>query len=361
MTDSHSSSESSNSGASVGAWPPGGLERVEACPVCGSAERTLIHDKLTDRVFCCAPGEWDMYRCDRCGSGYLDPRPTQETIHIAYGKYFTHAAPDGPANIETLPILRRFRRALANGYRNWRYGTRYEPASKFGVLAAVVLPGQRGVIDVEMRYLPRTQSGGRLLDVGAANGAFLAKARSAGWEVVGVEPDRTSQAEARRIDLDVRLGGIECFSNKPASFDVITMSHVIEHVHDPRRVLSQAMALLKPGGCLYLDTPNIRSYGHKRFGRYWRGLEPPRHLVLFHWGSLEKLLRDIGFNHIKRLSRTAVYPGLAAASRAISQQRDPVAGRDVVLGDHLIGLMLSAKTVFRRRDTEFIILMAFKR
>ncbi|MHB1644059.1 MAG: class I SAM-dependent methyltransferase, partial [Acidithiobacillus sp.] len=52
-------------------WPPEGLEQVERCPICGEADRTLLHDGLTDKIFFCAPGRWSLYQCPTCGVAYL--------------------------------------------------------------------------------------------------------------------------------------------------------------------------------------------------------------------------------------------------------------------------------------------------
>src|SRR5216110_445493 len=71
-------------------WPYTGLESVELCPVCGSASRELLYSRLRDRVFFCAPGEWELYGCVKCGTGFLDPRPNAATIGLAYSSYFTH-------------------------------------------------------------------------------------------------------------------------------------------------------------------------------------------------------------------------------------------------------------------------------
>ncbi|HJS91189.1 MAG TPA: class I SAM-dependent methyltransferase [Steroidobacteraceae bacterium] len=341
-----------------GLWPSAGLEQVAECPICGAAERMAIHQGLTDRAFRCAPGEWNLYSCGRCGSCYLDPRPTRQTIELAYRNYRTHAEIGEPAPTEVSAPLRRWSRALVNGYCNWYLGTRLEPAWRLGAwLALAVPPSRRGLL----RHLPRIAGGGRVLDVGAGNGIYLSRVRAAGWQVAGVEPDPVALAIARRAGLDVRQGGIECFADEPEAFDFITMNHVIEHVHDPRAVLAQAMALLKPSGWLFLETPNVRSYGHRRFGRHWRGLEPPRHLVLFHWRSLEMLLREVGFARVKRLPRGNVYPAIAAKSRAMSLGADPEAGVRPSLRDRLTGAMLDLKAMLDCRGSEFITLMASKR
>ena len=81
-------------------WPRDGLEAVAACPVCGGERRVRMYDGLRDRLFS-APGEWALWRCGGCRSAYLDPRPTAETLGLAYADYMHHqpppdAAPSGP-------------------------------------------------------------------------------------------------------------------------------------------------------------------------------------------------------------------------------------------------------------------------
>ena len=88
-----------------------------------------MHTRLTDVVFKTAPGEWTMWKCSTCGSGYLDPRPSQDTIHIAYKTYYTHnkfAEQNEIGKFRPVSGLKKIRRTLANGYRNRKFGTQYE-------------------------------------------------------------------------------------------------------------------------------------------------------------------------------------------------------------------------------------------
>lgn len=339
-------------------WPANDLEAVEQCPVCRSSERALLHDGLTDRVFRCAPGTWTLYACRACGSAYLDPRPTLSSIGRAYAEYFTHAAGES-VPVNELGKVKKLRRSLANGYRNWRFGTRLAPATVWGVPLALAVPGMRELLDVGYRHLPKAYAGARLLDVGAGNGDFLDFARSAGWVVQGVEPDAKAVTVCRDRNLDVRIGDIEQLDDESGRFDYITISHVIEHVHDPQGLLTHAFDLLKPGGGLYIDTPNADAYGHKRYGDAWRGLEPPRHLVLFNWRSLERVLRDVGFSGITRKPRTTVYPELAARSRALAQHRDSYRAQ-TSWSDRLTGRILDVRMMFKYQDSELVTLLAHK-
>lgn len=342
----------------VEAWPEEDLERVAQCPVCAASMRTLLHDNLIDRVFHCAPGKWTLYRCSGCGSAYLDPRPTPTSIGRAYAQYFTHSGHER-VPVDSLSKWRWTKRALANGYRNWRFGTRSQPASAIGVVFAHLIPGLRESLDVAFRHMPKVSPGLQLLDVGAGNGDFLALARLAGWQVRGVEPDPDAVAVCRDRGLDVLPGGIELLIKQGAQFDFITISHVIEHVHDPKLVITHAYELLKPGGCLYIDTPNIDAYGHGRYGANWRGLEPPRHLTLFNWHSLEWVLQDVGFNRIVRKPRATVYPNLAARSRALAQSRDSYRAKPT-LGDKITGHILATRMPFEYQHSEFVTLLSYK-
>ena len=83
---------------------------------------------------------------------------------------------------------------------------------------------------------------------------------------------------------------------------MITLSHVIEHVHDPMKVLESCLKLLKPGGKIWIETPNIHSLGHDRFQKNWRGLETPRHLVLFNKVSLREAVLNAGFREVNNLN-----------------------------------------------------------
>ena len=271
-------------------------EAVPACPLCGGEGAEVLHEGLVDSTFAWVAGSWTMKRCLKCGAGFLDPRPTPAAIGRAYGNYYTH---DGPAAWDRMTLGQRVRRCLAHGYLNFRFGTRLRPASCWGILAALLLPDHRANLHAEMRHLPRPKPGDNLLDVGCGDGRFLDLARSAGWEVMGVETDPGAVAAARKRGLDVRQGGVEILVPTGERFSGITLNHVIEHCHDPPALLRICQTLLKPGGWIWIETPNLESSGHWRFGPHWRGLEPPRHLVLFTFDSLERAMREAGFVRIE--------------------------------------------------------------
>jgi SAM-dependent methyltransferase len=140
---------------------------------------------------------------------------------------------------------------------------------------------------------------GRLLDVGSGKGAFLAAARDAGWETLGVEyaPEAAEAARAAfGVDvivenfLDVRELG---------TFDLVTMWHVLEHLTDPIGALARAADCLNPGGRLLVSVPNLESLQARLGGEDWFHLDLPRHLFHFTPRSLTTLVERAGFRVVR--------------------------------------------------------------
>jgi 2-polyprenyl-3-methyl-5-hydroxy-6-metoxy-1,4-benzoquinol methylase len=281
----------------LGPWPIDGLQAVPQCPLCGSPERELVHKGMTDLIYFCAPGEWTLFRCAQCRSGYLDPMPTPQTLGLAYRTYFTHST-SAPAAAGPMATLRL---SVANGYRNLRFGSRIRPGLRvLGGLVPRLMPAWAATIDWDCHHLPKPEPGMRLLDVGCGNGQFLDFARNCGWGVTGVDLDEKAVATCRARGLDVRTGTIEAIG-ADEQFDGITMGHVIEHVYDPHALLRACYQRLKPGGWIWVDTPNIDSLGHAEYGPHWVGVDAPRHLILFTPASLMEALAKAGFVSTEQL------------------------------------------------------------
>jgi 2-polyprenyl-3-methyl-5-hydroxy-6-metoxy-1,4-benzoquinol methylase len=272
----------------MASWPTEDLEAVPACPACGGAARRDWRTGLTDEVFGVAPGVWSLVRCPSCGAAWLDPRPTKGSILRAYARYYTHErVEEGDA------APGAFKTALRNGYLRSRWGYALEPAWSWG--RHVLTRERRAAIDLSVRHLPRPPAKARLLDVGCGNGAFLAHMRRLGWEVHGLEPDPDACAAAAAAGIDVSIGTLADVTWPEATFQAVTLSSVLEHLPDPRATLQACRRLLAPGGVLHIVTPNTEALGAERFGAHWRGLEAPRHLVLFNRTALTRLLDASGF------------------------------------------------------------------
>ena len=273
-------------------WPENGLESVAACPVCTSAGRELLHRGLQDRVSFCAPGEWSLYRCTDCGTGYLDPRPDAASISLAYSRYYTHNSA-GKVGQPPRSWWRRHRTTQRNAYLNSHYGYQLSPGGT--QMPRWLSAGRRRRFDRYVCFLRFPGKGARVLDIGCGNGRVLLQLRAAGWEVSGIEPDEKSAAQAVATGLDVRAGLLKPGDWPDGYFDAITMNHVIEHLHDPIALLRVCGQLLKPGGQISVTTPNLLSRGHQIFGPEWFGLQSPTHLVLFTPDSLGRALETCGF------------------------------------------------------------------
>jgi len=279
-----------------GDWPADAMEAVAKCPVCQSSKREVELGSLVDDTFFCASGAWTMMRCSGCRSTYLDPRPSESAIHLAYAKYYTHQVDERPQGWKAMA-----KHAVANSYRNRIFGTAMRPALPMGHLLANIGGGTRTQqIQQSDRGLATRPARGAVLDVGCGNGAFLKFARELGWKPFGVELDVRAARAATESGIDVLAASLVGLGKQyHRYFDAITLSHVIEHVHHPAKEIERCFTLLKPGGYLWVETPNIESFGFKLFGRYWRGVEAPRHLVLFNVASLTSLLQRAGFQSIE--------------------------------------------------------------
>jgi len=145
------------------------------------------------------------------------------------------------------------------------------------------------------RLLDLIPAGGRLLEIGCACGFLLVAARERGFAVQGVEMSAWAAAYARdTYGLDVRTGSIEALGLPAASYEVVVMADVIEHLVDPRQTVREIHRLLRPGGRLVVLTPDVGSVMARLFGARWWGLLDD-HYVYFSRPTLRRFLTSEGF------------------------------------------------------------------
>ena len=138
--------------------------------------------------------------------------------------------------------------------------------------------------------------GGRLYEVGAAAGYFLAEARAAGWDVSGVEPsDAQARLAREHLGLPVATGMLEEQALEDGGFDAVCAFHVLEHIVDPLPQLERLRRALRPGGRLVVEVPNGRSVRARRLGAGWPILGLPYHVSQFGPRSLRAVLERAGF------------------------------------------------------------------
>ena len=140
-----------------------------------------------------------------------------------------------------------------------------------------------------LRRLPPPPA--KLLDAGAGRGRFVSAAIEAGYEATGIEP-------SPRGATNVVATTIEDAAFGPASFDAITLWHVLEHLDDPAAALEKLASWLEPGGTLLVGVPNLNSLQAKLGGSRWFHLDAPRHRTHFTPDGLDTLLRAHGFEPV---------------------------------------------------------------
>jgi SAM-dependent methyltransferase len=141
---------------------------------------------------------------------------------------------------------------------------------------------------------------GQLLDVGCGAGMFLKEASRIGWRTTGIDFSPTAIEVARKNVAEARLqvATLDTLPTDWTGFDLINLSHVLEHLAEPRRALEQCCARLASGGRLRIVVPEIGGFESAFFGRSWIGLDVPRHLVHFRRAVLVRLLKETGFAEV---------------------------------------------------------------
>lgn len=136
---------------------------------------------------------------------------------------------------------------------------------------------------------------GAILDFGAGTGDFLLEAKNRGWKVEGVEPNSDARNLALKKGVDLKE---ETSSYKDASFDVITLWHVLEHVPDTNGQIKELDRLLKKDGLLIVAVPNFKSYDAYVYQEYWAAFDVPRHLYHFSRTGIKDIFKAHSFNLI---------------------------------------------------------------
>jgi len=144
--------------------------------------------------------------------------------------------------------------------------------------------------------------GNRLLDLGFGRGHIMRLARAYGFEVYGMDSSRRLVGQLEpEFGKRLNHGTLGADPIPWDSFDAIVMSHVVEHLVEPVKILRDVLAKLSPGGLLYVAVPNIESLQFRIFGKYWDAINPMVHMQYFNEKSLTRLLREAGFVHPERI------------------------------------------------------------
>ena len=143
---------------------------------------------------------------------------------------------------------------------------------------------------------PALTPGARLLDVGAGGGEFVYVARALGYDAHGLEPNEGfARYAAQVLSVPVRQGVYQTAGIEPASQQVVTMFHTVEHLEDPFDAMRQAHGWLTPGGLLVIEIPNVEAICQQPHQQFHHG-----HLYHFNLTALEHIGRSAGYDVASR-------------------------------------------------------------
>jgi len=231
------------------------------CSICKNKSASVYRNKVKS-VY--SKKAYNVLKCSKCNHFFTDPSFTQKEINDIYENNYSY---DAHSLIKKEKIMR------AKNYA--------------GFIAS----------------LPKIKSA---LEVGCMHGLLLAELKKNGLKVAGVELDPEAVKYCKNLGLEVTQSSIENHLKKAGSkHDVIIMSHVIEHIVDPEKQLSNLNKRMAEDGRLVLITPNSMALTRKIFGRYWGYWQVPVHINHFNEQSMVELLKRSGF----RLEEVRYYGG----------------------------------------------------
>jgi 2-polyprenyl-3-methyl-5-hydroxy-6-metoxy-1,4-benzoquinol methylase len=141
---------------------------------------------------------------------------------------------------------------------------------------------------------------GSLLDYGCGTGHLINYAQSKGWKVTGIEPDPDARKiAANAINEDRIFSTIDRLEN--ARFNVITLFHVLEHIHDLNSTVSKLVESMSDQGVLVVAVPNHNSYDAQKYKADWAAYDLPRHLYHFDSNSISRLAKKNGLKVVAQL------------------------------------------------------------
>ncbi len=274
------------------------------CPRCGGTEGHVIA-RGPDRLHR-LPGIFSAAECRMCGLWFQNPRPTVERLAELYPDgYVPHGAPEGqdggramvarhvaPSDPEAAPVpAPQPRRWVPESYLQRRLGYPEDGLGRVVRRLPLFDPWERRRHGVALT--PRFVPGGRLLEIGCADGARLRLLRHMGWrDLHGIELVPAAAERARNSGFSVETGRAEeALGRTPdGAYDAVVCSMVLEHLHDPFGFLPSISAKLKPGGELLFSTVVRDAIDAWVFGEYWSGFDFPRHMVFFRTADLRSAL-----------------------------------------------------------------------
>jgi len=264
-------------------------EHLSNCPSCNS-ENIKPFTTVTDYYY--SKQNFPIYECGECKLRFTQDRPAEEEIGSFYDSdnYASHDSEKKSSLFLTLYQMAR----------NYMLGQKYQLVRQFK---------------------PEWK---QVLDYGTGEGFFTEYLLNQGKDAFGIEP-----SDVARSNFKKRTGR-ELFSSLeslPANqrFQVVTLWHVLEHIHTLRKTVQDLVDKIESKGIMVIAVPNQKSLDAKTFGTAWAAWDVPRHL--YHWQeeSLEHFMKSVGMNRIytTQLPLDPLYIGLISAKY---QEKGPAAG-----------------------------------
>ena len=226
-----------------------------------------------------------VVRCPECGLAWVSPRPAPDEI----GRYYPDTYSWKPDAAGEQSLVHRAEQWYR--FHLLRFETR------------------------ELLAYTDLGRGDAVLDVGCSSGDRLLVMKEAGLAPAGVEISPAADFARERLKLDVRRGTLEEAHFEADRFRAVTLHNVLEHVHEPQRLLAEALRILTPGGWLVIQVPNGASLQARLFGKRWAAADVPRDLYYYTPAILGRLLGAGSFEAVQVVHRTSfLHPPTAAIS-----------------------------------------------
>lgn len=221
---------------------------------------------------------YNIYWCTKCNYGQVWGRPKNEEVIDFYkvDNYYTHDSQITINHYKKETFLDRLRLHIA-----WRF----DQGQDLNPLDVIpILNGQDFTF----------------CEIGCGNGKNLLKFFHEGFSVIGVEPDPIARDTAKKTIESVLDGTAEELPKTvlKSKYDVVLMSHVLEHCLDINLAISNIKKILRPNGVFIVETPNCNSYGFNDYKGEWPWSDIPRHLNFFTLSSLNSILAKYSFRII---------------------------------------------------------------
>ena len=271
-----------------------GMESV-ICDLCHSDQFEVV-TRQRDLLLEVTKDEFTIVRCGQCGLIYLNPRPSKDLLGSYYPSVYYP-----PVQAKVRPQIQEQAKKFSAKMKRWVLEDYYGypavgPSGWFGTLRRILLWPDKTLREFKGRHPLPWRGEGKVLDVGCGAGGNLKTLQDQGWDVSGIEVSEEAAAHARAlIGGTIHTGTLEAHLFAPNTFDLILMSHSLEHLPSPADALRRVHALLKDEGLLVVSVPNVNSIEAKLFGQSWFHWDPPRHFYHFGKGSLTQFLIQTGF------------------------------------------------------------------